>query len=154
MKRIIVGREDAFGPWFNKIMGRDVWTAGNGHIIGLWEDDVGPIAACYFENWNGASIMLHIAAAPGRRWMNKEYLWFVFYYPFVQLKVRKIIGPAEAENKIACRFIEHIGFTLEATLKDAAPKGDINIYTLTAEQCKWHHLKEANNGQRISARPA
>lgn len=147
VKHIICQREDVFGPWYNKIMGQQQWLPGNGHIIGLWEDTVGPIGAALFQDHNGASILLHMAAAPGRRWLNREYLWFVFYYPFKQLGVNKIISPVASTNTDAKRFIENIGFTLEATLKDAAPKGDINIYTMTESQCRWLQLRERYRGQ-------
>jgi RimJ/RimL family protein N-acetyltransferase len=98
--------------------------------------------------------MLHIAADPSKRWMNREYLWFVFYFPFVQLGVTKIIAPVESTNEVCSRFVEHIGFTLEATLKDCAPKGDMLIYTMKPDQCRWLNLKDAYRGQRLSTRSA
>lgn len=150
MKRVLVGQEPLFGPWMMDILDGD-WFPGRGHIIGLWDDDAGPIAGCLFEGSNRAAIQLHIAAV-GKRWMNREYLWYVFYYPFVQLGVRKIISPVEASNTVCRRFVEHIGFSLEATLKDAAPKGDLLIYTITADQCKWLSLKERYRGQRLSTK--
>jgi hypothetical protein len=138
VKEIITGREHLFGPWMMAVLGGGKWLPGRGHIIGLWEN--GPICGCLFEASNGASIMLHIAAI-GKRWMNREYLWFVFYYPFVQLEITKILAPIESTNTVCCRFVEHIGFTLEATLKDAAPKGDLLVYTMTKDQCRWLSLK-------------
>ena len=123
------------------------WHSGKGSIIGLWDSETcEPLAAALFEAANGASIMLHMAAI-GKRWLNREYLWFVFYYPFIQLSLTKIISPVESDNTDCCRFIEHIGFTLEATLKDAAPNGDLLIYTMTKDQCKWLSLKESYRGQ-------
>jgi RimJ/RimL family protein N-acetyltransferase len=74
----------------------------------------------------------------------REYLWFVFYFPFIQLGVTKIIAPVESGNLACRRFIEHIGFILEATLKDCAPKGDLLIYTMRKDQCKWLGLKGHN----------
>jgi RimJ/RimL family protein N-acetyltransferase len=79
-----------------------------------------------------------------KRWMVREFLWFVFYFPFVQLEVTKIIAPVESGNLDCRRFIEHIGFNLEATLKDCAPKGDLLIYTMARDQCKWLSLKGPN----------
>lgn len=153
MKRILCQREELFGPWMMGLLGSH-WFPGRGHIIGLWDDQAGPLAGCLFENHNGASIVLHIATDGTRRWMNREYLWFVFYFPFVQLGVTKIIAPVESTNTICAKFVEHIGFTLEATLKDAAPKGDLLIYTMVKDQCKWLNLKERYRGQRLSSRPA
>ena len=148
MKRVIVGQEELFGPWISKRLGMQ-WFPGRGSIIGLWQDGVGPIAACLFEGCNGASIMLH-CVGEGRIWLNREFLWFTFYYPFEQLKLEKIICPVESTNYDSRNFIENIGFVLEATLKKAAPKGDLLIYTLEKDQCKWLSLRTKYRGQTFS----
>lgn len=154
MKRILTKHEDIFGPWMMKVLDGGPWLPGRGHIIGLWEDARGPLAACLFEASNGASIMLHIATNGTRRWMNREYLWFVFHFPFVQLGITKIIAPVESTNATCARFVEHIGFALEATLKECAPKGDLLIYTMTKDQCKWLTLREQYRGQTKCAEAA
>ena len=152
MKRVLTGRDELFGPWIMSRIDGD-WVAGKGYTIGLWEDGVGPIAGCLYEGCNGASVMLHTAAI-GKRWMNREYLWFVFYYPFIQLGVNKIISPVESTNKACIKFTKHIGYTLEATLKCAAPKGDLLIFTMTKDQCKWLNLREQYRGEAQSAKAA
>lgn len=145
-KRVVTGQEALFGPWLMGLL-KSYWYTGRGHIIGLWDmDNCMPLAGCLFEASNGASIMMHCAGI-GKNWLNREFLWFVFYYPFEQLRITKIISPVESDNTDCRRFIEHIGFTLEATLKDAAPKGDLLIYTMTKDQCKWLNLKERYRGQ-------
>lgn len=151
MKRVLTGQEEIFGPWMMKILGSE-WIPGKGSIIGLWEDGTGPIAGCLFESSNGASIMLHIAADSSKRWMNREYLWYVFHYPFMDLGVNKILSPVEASNETCCRFVEHIGFIPEATLKDAAPKGDLIIYTMTGKQCRWLNLRDKYRGEAQSTK--
>lgn len=122
------------------------WLPGRGSIIGLWEDGVGPVAACLYESCNGASVLGHLTGI-GRKWMNREYLWYCFYYPFEELKVNKILGLVESDNLDAQRLDEHLGFTLEATLKSAAPNGDLLIYSMIKEHCKWLDLKEKYRGQ-------
>lgn len=154
MKRILTQHENLFGPWMMKVLEGGEWLPNRGQIIGLFDDVRGPLAACLFEASNGASIMLHIATDNSRRWMTREYLWYVFYFPFVQLGITKIIAPVETSNSACIKFIEHIGFVLEATLKDAAPKGDLLIYTMTADQCKWLNLKGQYRGQTQSAAAA
>lgn len=146
MKRILTGQEDLFGPWMVKHNGGD-WFPGRGSIIGLWEDNVGPIAAAMYEGHNGASVSVHLTGV-GKRWMNREFLWFCFYYPFVQLGVKKLIGVVESDNHDAIRLNHHFGYTLEATLKDAAPRGDLLIFTMTKDQCKWLSLTEQYRGEQ------
>ena len=114
--------------------------------IGLVRGDSEIIAAVLFDSYRpGASICIHVAAL-GTHWLNRELLWATFHFPFIELKVRKLIGIVESDNAAARKFDENLGFHLEATLKDAAPNGDLLIYTMTAEQCRF--LKEHPHEQR------
>ena len=149
MKRILTGHEEIFGPWMSARLGT-TWLPGRGSIIGLWEDGVGPVAGCLYESCNGASIIGHLTGV-GKKWMNREYLWYCFHYPFEELKVTKILGIVESDNLDARRLDEHLGFTLEATLKDAAPKGDLLVYSMTKDQCKWLSLKGQYRGKTQSS---
>ena len=108
--------------------------------IGLEEDGV-LIAGVKFDNFNHASVCMHVAAVPGKRWMTREYLWTSFDYPFNQLKVRKILGLVAETNTVARRFDEHLGFSLEATIKDASPDGDLLIYSMTKDRCRFLGIK-------------
>ena len=149
MKRILTGHNEIFGPWImEQIHGE--WFLGKGETIGLWEDGVGPIACALYEGCNGASVSVHLAGT-GKKWMNREYLWYCFHYPFEQLRVNKLIGVVEADNREAIRLNLHFGYTIEATLKDAAPKGDLLIFTMMKDQCKWLSLKDKYRGKTQSS---
>lgn len=145
MKRVVTNHDSFFGPWIMNRVGGE-WLPGRGSTIGLWEDGVGPVAGLLYESCNGASVLGHLTGI-GRKWMNREFLWFCFYYPFEQLKVNKILGLVESTNLEAQRLNTHLGFRLEATLKDAAPKGDLLIYSMTRDQCKWLNLRDNYRGQ-------
>ena len=84
-------------------------------------------------------------ATDGKNRLNREFLWFMSFYPFEQLKVEKVISPIESSNLASIRWVEKYGMTLEATLKDAAPKGDLLLYTIRREQCKWLQLRKKSN---------
>ncbi len=146
MKIIVTGYDNIFGPWLmDKVEGH--WMLNKGITIGLYDTVLdSPVAAVYYEGCNGASIMLH-CAGEGKAWLNREFLWYVFHYPFEELKVNKIMSPVESDNTDSRRFIEHIGFSLEATLQDASPKGDLLIYTIAKSDCKWLNLKDKYRGQ-------
>jgi hypothetical protein len=148
VKRIVTGQEEIFGPWLMKLL-KTEWFPGRGSIIGLWEDGVGPIAGCLYESYNKASIIGHLAGV-GKKWMNREYLWYCYYYPFEELKVNKIIGVVESDNLEAQKLDEHMGFTKEATLVGCAPKGDLIIYTMTKDQCRWLQLRNKYRGEAES----
>ena len=146
MNQVLVGCDVVFGPWLAEKLDTR-WFPGRGSIIGLGDPEVGkPAAAAWFESYNGASIMCHFAT-DGKSRLTREFLWFISYYPFEQLKVQKVISPVESSNLASIKWVERFGFILEATLKDAAPKGDLLIYTIVKDQCKWLHMREKTNGE-------
>lgn len=119
-------------------MGISGWSNAVG--IGL-EEDGQLIAGVTFDYYNGASICMHVAAVEGRRWMTREYLWFCFHYPFEQLGVKRITGLVPETNMDARRFDEHLGFKLETRLQDAAPDGDVLVYAMFKEDCRFLRMK-------------
>jgi RimJ/RimL family protein N-acetyltransferase len=100
------------------------------------------IAGIWFESYNGANMMMHVAATPLSRWVNKELLWYAFYYPFVECGCRRVTGLLAESNTTAREFDERLGFKLEARLKDAAPDGDLLVYAMFREECRWLKLAE------------
>jgi RimJ/RimL family protein N-acetyltransferase len=134
--KVVLKHEDArVGPWACKRL-ETTWLPGRGSCIGL-EEDGQVIAGVLFDSFNGASMCMHIAAIPGKRWLNREFLWLCFAYPFLQLRVNKVFGPVAEGNLQSRRFCEKLGFVLEATLSDAHPSGGLLIYSMTRSQCRW-----------------
>lgn len=105
--------------------------------LGL-ERDGELVAGVLYEGYNGPNVWMHVAAVPGRRWMNRDYLWYCFHYPFNEMNVQRISGYVNASNEQARRFDEHLGFKVEATLSGAAPDGgDVLIYVMRREDCRF-----------------
>ncbi len=148
MKHVVLTRPDLVGPWVAERTGGE-WT-GRGQAFGL-VDDTKLIAGVILDAYNGASIMMHVAAEPGSRWLNRNFLWACFSYPFDQLKVKKIIGLVGEGNTAARKFDENLGFVLETTLKDAHPDGSLLIYTMNREQCRWLNILKENHVQAQSS---
>lgn len=103
----------------------------------LTKDDV-TLAAVIYDDYNGSNIFMHVAAAPGRKWLNRHFLHESFKYPFVTLGCKRITGWVEADNLDAQRFNEHLGFKREAILKSAGANGqDVYIYAMFREDCRY-----------------
>jgi RimJ/RimL family protein N-acetyltransferase len=134
LKTIVTDQSEIVGNWVCERTGGS-YSPVDSVAIGL-EEDGKLIAGVLFDHYNKASIAMHVAAE-GKRWMTREYLHLCFWYPFDQLKVKKIIGLVDESNLQARKFDEHLGFTLEATIKDACIGGDLLIYTLTKEKCRF-----------------
>ncbi len=111
------------------------YYAGSGQGIGL-EKNGELIAGVLYDNCNGRSVQMHVAAI-GKNWLNREYLRVCFDYPFNQLKVLKLIGLVDSENSEALRFDRHLGFETEAIIKNAGRRCDMHILSMTKDQCRF-----------------
>ena len=136
MKRVIWDRPAEVGAWvcerlnsvFDPLTGTAIGQERDGQIVG----------GVVYDNFRGASICMHVAGSDGH-WMSREFLRAVFGYPFDQLGVKKVLGTVDSPNVAAQQFDEHLGFVLEATLRDAGRGGDLLIYSMTRAQCR--HLR-------------
>ena len=105
--------------------------------IGL-EKDGELIAGALYEGFNGQNVWAHLAGKPGKRWMNRQFLWYGFHYPFNEMGVKRISGYVNASNTEARRLNEHFGYQEEARLKGAAPDGgDVILYVMWRENCRF-----------------
>jgi RimJ/RimL family protein N-acetyltransferase len=147
VKRIVIGRPVV--DWTAAQMGQHV-VFGAAVGFGI-EQDGEIIAGVVFDDYNGVNINMHVASSKPR-WMTRELLWMVFDYAFNQAKVNRITGLVGEGNTAAREFDEHIGFTLETTLKAAHPSGDLLIYRMFRDECKW--LKREFHGKTQRTAPA
>ena len=109
----------------------------NFRAIGL-EKDGELIAGVVYDNYTKATIFMHIAAKPGRKWLTRNFLWYMFHYPFVELGVKRVTGIIPVSNKDSINFANGLkGARLEALLKDAHPDGDMAIYCMFKQDCKY-----------------
>lgn len=105
--------------------------------LGL-ERDGELVAGVLYEGFNRHNIWMHVAAEPGKKWLNKEFLRYCFHYPFVELGCTRVSGYVEASNADARRFDEHLGFQQEAVLQGAAADGgDVILYVMRRDDCRY-----------------
>lgn len=134
MKTIVWDRPQEVGEWVcARIGGR--FSPDEATAIGM-EQDGKLVAGVMFDAFKGNSIQMHVAGEGGH-WMTRDYARACFGYAFNQLKVKKIIGLVEANNAAARRYDEHLGFVLEHVITDGGKFGDLCIYSMTRDQCKY-----------------
>lgn len=116
--------------------GSDVRTIGlrrNGEMV----------AGVAYEGFNGRNIWMHVAALPGARWLTRNYLRACFAYPFLVCDVQRVSGYVNEGNALARRFNEHLGFTEETRLCQAAPDGlDVIIFVMWKQECRHVALSQ------------
>ena len=106
------------------------------------------VAGVLYDYHNGASVYAHIAVT-GR--LDRHYLHVIFDYPFRQLGAKVLIGLVAESNKKSRKFVEHLGFTLTATIPEGHPEGALLIYTMRKKDCRW---LRSENEQAKSPRAA
>ena len=102
-----------------------------------WEKEGRLVAGVVYAEWNGVNVVCHIASDGSKRWLIREYLWTIFDYPFNQLRVKRITVCVGEGNRPSRRFVQRLGFELEATLRLAHPTGDLLVYRMFRENCRW-----------------
>lgn len=129
------------------IIGKGVvqWVAKQTNNFGDFGTDAGIgwarrgqlVAGVAYADWNGPNVCCHIASDGSKRWATRAFLWTIFDYPFNQLKVKRITVCVGEGNSASRRFVQHLGFELEATLRAAHPSGDLLVYRMFSEGCAW-----------------
>lgn len=125
---------DIVGPWVAARIEGMTYYPGTSSAIGRVKDGK-LVAGVLYQDHNGPNVFAHIAVEPGG--MNRRFLSIIFDYPFNQLKVDRITGIVASSNLAARKLDEHLGFELEAILQGAHPDGDLCVYKMTAEKCRW-----------------
>lgn len=143
--KLLIGDNERVGPWVMERVGAK-WFPGSGTTIGLEDEDGNVIAGIVYENCNSENCFFHIAAIEGRRWGTREFLYYAFAYPFLQLGCNRVTGMVASTNKDAVNLNIRLGLELEALLYGAVPNGHLLIYRMFKKDCKWLSLGE-HHGQ-------
>lgn len=116
--------------WVMKPIGR---YKNEMQAIGQWDGEK-LIAGIAFESQNRNCIFGHqrLDSSP-----SKEFWVTVANYIFVQCGCKKFSAIVDVENTKAIELNQHIGFVIEATLKDSGEHGDQLIMSLWAKDCRF-----------------
>lgn len=145
MKRVVQGLPVV--RWVENNAGGRFGDSATG--LGLETEDGRLVAAVAFNDFNGANMCIHVASDGSKNWLNKHFLKCVFDYAFNHCKVKRLTGIVPSSNIAARRFDEHLGFVEEARLKDAHPDGDLILYRMRKEDCRFLNTRSQNE-QRFS----
>lgn len=129
--RIIDQDHEMVGHWMHQ-QGGAAWRAG-ATCIGLVRNRT-LVAATMYDYFNGASIFAHIVIAGP---VTRQWLWYIFAYPFVQCQAKTIIAMIPQENRPSQHLVERFGFRLQVGLDDADPSGALFVYLLHRDHCRF-----------------
>lgn len=104
--------------------------------IGVERDGV-IVGAAIFNNYNGACIDAHFASNGKKNWITREFLRFSYHYIFNQCGVKRVSGFIAESNKPAVNLARRLGGDLEAVLVDACEDGNVLVFKMMRDECKW-----------------
>jgi len=114
------------------------------HCIAQYDDEDRLVAGVLFTDYWGGSVMMHCAIF-GKGLGRRPFLWLVFQYPFVQLRVKKVIGLVPEWNHQARNLNLHLGFKLEYTMADVFNNSDgvdgMHLMSMRKEECRWLNMR-------------
>ena len=100
------------------------------------------IAGAYYDSYNGSSCHIAVAAIPGKRWLKREFLWYMFYYPFMELKVNKLLSVVDSTNLDSIKFTENLGAIRQTTITKAGKNGcDMLVYAIDKDDCRFLNIR-------------
>lgn len=135
MKNLVYGQDARVRSWVAERIGEELDDANV--AIGV-EEDGELIAGVVYNMYTKASICMHVAAEPGKRWTTREFMYAFFAYPFLQLNCNRVTGLVRESNMAARKFDEHVGFIQEGVIRQAFEDGeDAILYGMLKSECKW-----------------
>jgi RimJ/RimL family protein N-acetyltransferase len=136
VRRVILNERDRCAEWARQRIPHVPSWGEWCEAIGL-EEDGELLAVVVFNFMSECDIAMHVAAIPGRRWLNREFLRVAFRYPFVQLKLQRVTGYVPEKNVDALRFDSHLGFQREGLMRRALPDDNVVVLGMLREECRW-----------------
>ena len=98
------------------------------------------IAGVVYNNFEAKNVCAHIAAIEGRHWLNRQFLFAMFDYPFTQLGKNRITGLVARSNHTCRRFVRSLGFKLEGKMPGYYENDDMLIFGMLRKDCRWLQL--------------
>ncbi len=131
--RVLCFDASIIGPWVCEKAGGS-WVANRGTAIGQIQDGA-LTAGVLYEDWNGVNVVCHIRGDGS--WANRGFLNIIFDYPFNQLNVRRITTPICSTNIKSINLVQKMGFALESVLARATPDGNLLLFRMFKEECRY-----------------
>lgn len=136
MKTLALQQKERVASWVaSRISGCAPWADGY-NAIGLEKDGV-LVAGVVIDGYvPKARCSIH-CAADGKNWLTRAFIVAVFDYVFRQLECRVVVNPVNSSNEKSMRFTASCGFAEACRIKNGYADGDLVIFELRKESCKW-----------------
>lgn len=131
--RLLFGEDQRVADWVQTRL--PDFQGWNGAYVAIGYVRKGILAGgVVFSMYSGANICIACALdAP----LTRRFMRAIFYYPFLQLKCRRVTALVNAQNLSSRELVEHAGFKEEGCMREATPDDDVIVYGMTRAECRW-----------------
>jgi RimJ/RimL family protein N-acetyltransferase len=128
-----------YGPEVVEWVAKRTSEYGNfGAAVGIGVQKDGKlIGGVVYNDFNGPNVCMHTAAVSGTPWLTRTTLWRFFHYPFIELGCNRVTALVGQGNIKSRKLVFGVGFRIEAHLEGAHPTGDLIVYAMWRDRCRW-----------------
>lgn len=141
LSRLVFGQDERVARWCQERMPDFIGWSGHYVTVGRERNselDGGIVFTDYTRTNLTMAIVLE---AP----LTRPLLRAAFYYPFLQMKVRRVTALVDAKNLKSRTLCEKAGFRQEGVLRDGGVTDDVIVFGMTRAECRWVPRIEAMN---------
>lgn len=88
-----------------------------------------------YDNFTRRMCEMHIAGETG--WLTRKMIWSMFHYPFIYCDLSIVMSKVSSANTKSLEVVRRLGAQLECTIKDGCEDGDMCLFSLRKENCRW-----------------
>lgn len=92
--------------------------------------------AIAYNNFNGRTCAIHIVIQD-KTVFNRQIIREAFEYPFIQCGLTAIITSVDSKNVDSLELARRVGFREVHTVKDGGVDGDMIIFEMRHDECRW-----------------
>lgn len=142
---LIYGHDAQVAFWVCKQLKLKPYAEGLYRAIGIVRDGRnigGVIWHNYHEDNFGNPLLIEVTLATvDKHWATRHNIRELFYYPFIQLGVKRVQATCHRKAKRVRTTLKKLGFSFEGIVREAHPQGgDAAHYSILKNECFW--LKE------------
>lgn len=93
------------------------------------------LGAVGYDNWSAKMCEMHIAGETG--WLTRKLIWVMFHYPFVHCGLDIVMSRVSSANTKSLEVVRRLGAQLECQIKGGCEDGDLCLFSLRKENCRW-----------------
>jgi len=120
--------------WLHDRLGYEIT---GGVTIAMAKDGHLEAVACFHEYRQEHGSIELTFATKSPKWQSRRYIRALFSYAFEQLGCLRVTTFAPVANSKATSLNERIGFVREGIMRKAHLGGDLVIFGMLRDECKW-----------------